>query len=179
MALSAAALADYTQGRLGATDPETAKVLARALAEVQRWCGWHVAPAAADVVVVLDGPGGPLLRLPTLRLVGLAEVTEGGVELDVAELEWSANGLVRKASGAWWSSRFGAITVKMTHGFATADDFEAAVLSVADRRSLAQAATGGAPTAVGPFRWGEAPTSSAFTAAELSILELYRLEKSA
>lgn len=179
MALTAAALADYTQGRLGASDPETALALARALAEVRRWCGWHVTPVVEDDEVVLDGPGSQLLRLPTLRLVELSAVTEAGVELDPEALQCSSIGLVRKNSGEFWTARFSGVAVTMTHGFEAADDFESAVLSVADRRS--QSAAGGAPTVVGPFRWGndDPPAGSAFTAAELSILEQYRLEKPA
>lgn len=170
-------LAGYTKGRLDASDDETARLLDSALAAVRRWCGWHVAPLRQDVVTI-DGPGSQLLRLPSLCVAGLSAVTEDGVEVDPESLEWSRIGLVRKKSGGFWTPRFQGITVTMSHGFADAADFESAVLSVADRRS--QAADGGAPTVVGPFRWGKTDdTDAEFTAAERSILEQYRLERAA
>ena len=169
-------LADYTQGRLNAADTETDQVLARSLAEVRRWCGWHVTPEREDILTI-DGPGGRLLRLPTLNLVELGAVTEEGSEVDLADLEWSRTGVVSKTSGVYWTSRLGGIAVTMTHGFDDAPDFEAAVLSIADRRS--QATSGGTAISVGPFRFSEerTPAGAAFTGAELSILEHYRLEK--
>lgn len=174
--LDAAALAEYTKGRLAEDDSETERNLAAGLAAVERWCGWHVTPVKEGHEVELDGPGGSLLRLPTLRVVELVSVVEDGVTLNLGSLEWSKTGLVRKKSGAAWSSKLGAITVKMNHGFAEAADFESAVLSYVDRTS--QAPTGGKPIAVGPFRWSEEKViaGSAFSMAELSILDLYRLE---
>lgn len=177
MALTAAALETYSQGRLDRDDPETGRQLASALAAVQRWCGWHVTPMAVDQVVTIDGPGGALLRLPTLRVVALTAVVEDGITLDIDDLDVSRIGLVGKRSGAGWSTRLGAITVTMSHGFADAPDFETVVLSYADR--AAQAPAGGL-VAVGPFRWGEhSPSSGGFSAPELAILEQYRLERTA
>lgn len=174
--LDAYALADYTQGRLVADDPVAETVLAAALAEVRRWCGWHVTPERDDALVI-DGPGSQVLRLPTLRLVALTEVTEDGTAVDVAGLEWSRLGLVRKTSGRFWTPRMGGVAVTMTHGFDGAEDFESAVLSVADRRSQGPA---GIVTEIGPFRFGDGRSAdAAFTSAELSILEQYRLERPA
>ncbi|MGH3954522.1 MAG: hypothetical protein ACRDTI_10850 [Mycobacterium sp.] len=174
--LDTAALAKYTKGRLAANDSETERNLAAGLAVVRRWCGWHVAPVEEGHEVEVDGPGGSLLRLPTLRLAELVSVVEDGVTLSLGDLEWSKTGLVRKKSGAPWSSKLGAITVTMDHGFSEAGAFEAAVLSFIDRTS--QAPTGGKPIAVGPFKWPEEKTvsGSAFSMTELSILDLYRLE---
>lgn len=177
--LDAGLLAQYTKGRLDVGDSETARHLAGAVAAVRRWCGWHVTPEEAHEVV-LDGPGGQLLRLPTLRLVELTTVVEDGVAVDLDGLEWSRIGLMRKKSGAAWTDRFGGIVVTMTHGFAQATDFEAAALSIADRTAQA-AAAGGQLVGVGPFRWAEdrAAAGSAFTMAELAILETYRMERPA
>lgn len=101
-----------------------------ALAAARNYCGWHVTPQASTEVV-LDGPGGILLALPTLRLIDLESVTEDGDDVDVATLEWSANGVVRKQSGQPWTAKLGAITVEMTHGFGSADDFNHAVAMIA------------------------------------------------
>jgi len=175
--LDAYALEDFTGGRLPAEDAETVAVLGRALAEVQRWCGWHVTPARDDVVT-MDGHGGTLLRLPTLSLAAITAVTEDGAEVDPAGLQWSRFGMVRKNSGGVWTGRLGGLTIAMTHGYADALDFEAAVLSVADRRASQAATSGGAPVSVGPFRFAGDP-STAFAPHELSVMEHYRLERSA
>ena len=176
--LTVEALADYTQGRLDPDADETAEILERSLAEVRKFCGWHVSPVITADEITIDGPGGRLLWLPTLRVVDLTEVIENGVTLDVNELEWSQNGLVRKpVTAPDWTLKFRAITVTMTHGV-EAKDFEAAVLSVADRKS--QTPVGGAVVSVGPFRWSEERVSGAgFTSAELSILRQYRLDRPA
>lgn len=175
--LTVEGLSDYTQGRLDADADETAEILDRSLAEVRQWCGWHVTPILTEEITV-DGPGGKLLWLPTLRLVALTAVAEDGVELDVADLEWSATGLVRKPLSGLWTEKFRGITVTLTHGV-DAKDFEAAVYSVADRKS--QMPVGGAIATVGPFRWVEekVASGSSFLPAELAILQQYRLERSA
>lgn len=177
--LTPADVESYTRGRLSATDPATAKLLAAGLSVVRQFCGWHVTPPRTDVDVELDGPGGRLLALPTLKLIELTALTEDGKALDIADLYVSQRGLVRKKSDGCWSPHYGAIKVSMQHGLASAGDFNAAVLSVVDRMSMAS--TGGQPIAVGPFKWAEdkAVARSAFTAVELSILEQYRLERPA
>ena len=72
--------------------------------------------------------------------------------------------------------RFGGIVVTMTHGFTTAPDFEAAVLSWIDRASLAP--IGGRARVVGPFQYEteSLAAGSTFTQSERALLEQYRLE---
>lgn len=194
--LDAAALTSYTGGRLDGADATL--WLGVGLTAARRWCGWHVTPVLEDDEKVIDGPGSTLLMLPTLRMTALTSVTENGIDIDVSTLEWSPRGMVRKISHLshysyyggdyarhghlrWngWTSKLSGITVKMTHGFDEVPDFESAVLSIADRSS--QTPDGGLPIAVGPFRWPDnsAAAGSAFTFAELSILEQYRLERPA
>lgn len=168
--LTADTVEQYTQGRLDSGEPETERLLAEGLSAARRYCGWHVTPVREDVLI-LDGPGGRLLRLPTLRLIELTEVTENGVTVDVDDLYVSPLGMVTKKSGACWSRHLGAITVTMTHGFDNAPDFDGAVLSCIDRASLAP--TGGAVRAIGPFQFDTGGTDS-----EYAILDLYRLERS-
>lgn len=177
--LTPADVEQYTRKRLDKTDAETERLLAAGLATVRQFCGWHVTPVKTGHEVELDGPGGRLLALPTLRLITLTEVTEDGRPVDVSSLYVSKRGLVRKKSGGFWSPHYGAITVTMDHGIEDADAFNAAVLSFIDRMS--KAPTGGDPVAVGPFRWAEQKTVSrtAFSATELAILEQYRLESPA
>lgn len=166
--LTAEAVEQYTRGRL-VEDDETDRLLAAGLKAAQRYCGWHVTPERVDVLT-LDGPGGRLLRLPTLRLVELTAISENGVALDVDELCVSPLGMVSKKYGGCWASNFGAIEVTMTHGFDDAPDFDAAVLSAIDRASLAP--EGGAVRAIGPFQFDTSGTDT-----ERAILDMYRLER--
>lgn len=195
MTLNAAALSDYTQGRLAADDATT-RILNAALGAVRRWCGWHVTPVTSQTLT-LDGPGGLYLHLPTLALTALTSVSENGAALDVTKLAISPRGVVSKviyqqppapvsqflvsAPRPWnyWTDSLGGLVVTFSHGYASADDFETAVLSVADRMSLASA--GGQLTSVGPFRWAtdSAQPGELLNSAELAILEQYRLERPA
>lgn len=171
-------VATFTLGRLAADDPRVAQLLADTLADARTFCGWHVTPVRQSTIT-LDGPGSPLLVLPTLRMTALAEVSEDGAAVDVSTLAWSSRGLVRKKSGARWSCEFGSITVKFTHGFDASTDaagWRRAVLSCVDRRSLDLG--GGQPTRVGPFEWG-GPVAGLFSGSEQAALELFRLERPA
>lgn len=164
--------AAYSQGRLVDGDNRTTLLLDGALAAARAYCGWHVIPEKSDVMKV-DGPGSPLLVLPTLRLVDIAALLEDGLTVDLDTVEWSGRGLVRKASRGCWTGKFRGIEASVTHGFDTAPDFNAAVLSAVDR-----VGAGGAET-VGPFKFpdmGSASAGSTFSPAEKAILDLYRLE---
>lgn len=169
---TAADAAAYSQGRLAEADSRTALLLAGALAAARAYCGWHVIPEVEETVTV-DGPGAPLLVLPTLRLVELVELSEDGVDLDLTAIEWSSRGLVRKPGCGRWTAKYRGITTKIRHGFASAPDFNAAVLAAVERVGC-----GGGET-VGPFKFpdaGSASAGSTFSAAEKAILDLYRLE---
>jgi hypothetical protein len=181
--LGVAVVEQYTRGRLDQQDAETARLLAAALASARRYCGWHVTPVLTGDVQTIDGPGSSLLVLPTLRLTELTAVVEDGVELDVDMLDVSPRGLVRKKLGSWWPSpwgigwtpNLGGVVVTMTHGFADAPDFDAAVLSAIDRISLD---VGGGRSAVGPFQYAGGSAGVAFTEYERNVLDSYRLERS-
>lgn len=169
---SPADVAAYTQGRLSETDPRTPLLLAGALRAACTYCGWHVL-GEKSVDLVIDGPGAPLLVLPTLRLVAVTALADDGVELDVDAVEWSARGLVYKPGRSCWTARLRGVAASITHGFEDAPDFNAAVLSAVDR-----VLTGGREV-IGPFQYPtETPAAagSVFSAAEKAILDLYRLE---
>lgn len=177
--LTAAAVEQYTQGRLHRDDTETLRMLSLGLAAARRHCGWHVSPVIDDEQITLDGPGGRLLALPTLRLDGdgVTEIVEDGTALDISNLEVSKKGMVRKRSGAFWTRRFSGLVVTMTHGYADADDFNAAVLSLIDRASFAPA--GGRMKAVGPFVYDIEKAAGGWTEQERSWLAPFRLERPA
>jgi hypothetical protein len=169
----------YTRGRLAEADANTARQLASALSLARRYCGWHVTPVKTDSLVTIDGPGGQLLVLPTLRLIQLAGLTEDGNTVDADTISASARGLLRKKDGSCWTDQLGGIDVSMVHGFADAPEWQSAVLSYIDRTSLAIG--GGGREVVGPFQFTEAATAegSPFTSAEKMLLDLYKLEAQA
>ena len=173
------ALAEYTQGRLDADADETAAILDRSLAEVRRWCGWHVTPVKTADQITLDGPGGTMLWLPTLYLSAVTAITEDGNAVSLNDVEWSATGMIRKTLQRLWTEKLRGITVTFNHGYATAPDFDNVVLSVADRKS--QAPTGGPAVGIGPFRFSEnrPVTGSPFTVEELAVLHKFRLDSPA
>jgi len=160
----------YTQGRL-ADDDETARMLAAALAAARQYCGWHVSPVKTGVDLVVDGPCSRILALPTRKLLDVTAVTEDTIVLDIAALEWSQIGSVRKTSGAYWSCTYQSIAITIDHGFTEVEaaDWRDAVLSAVNRASLQVA---GRQTA-GPYSF--TPESSLFSDAERDKLDPYRL----
>lgn len=186
--LAAADLAAYTGNRLAVGDSQTAVWLNRALLAVRRYCGWHVTPVRTDSNVVLDGPGGRVLSLPSLRVVEVTALSENGTALDVADdIDVSATGLVRKVSGGSWTSRYGGITVTMQHGYDDAADWQSAVLELADRMSqMPGTVVGNSGPMVGKkvddveYRWaltiGDPANQSLFDMINHTLVDPYRLE---
>lgn len=78
---------------------------------VRTYCGWHVAPSVTQTLV-LDGPGGSLLVLPSLLVTDVAEVKNAGTVL--SDPEWSAAGMIRSHG---WTTRFRGVSVTLTHGY--------------------------------------------------------------
>jgi hypothetical protein len=100
-----------------------ADALTRAEASVRAYLGWHLAPEKTETLT-LDGPGGPVLLLPTLRVSELVSITEEDRLVPVDDYEWSESGVVRRgrassysAWGASWTSRLRGVQVELTHGF--------------------------------------------------------------
>lgn len=83
---------------------------AAATSAIRRYCGWHIAPEVTETLT-LDGPGGTLLRLPSLYVTDVVSVTNDGTA--VTDPEWSANGLIRGC----WTSKFRGVVVTFTHGY--------------------------------------------------------------
>lgn len=180
MTLDVVAVETFTQGRLDRDDAETARQLDAALAAARTYCGWHVTPLLTNQSITVDGPGSGTLMLPTLALASLIAVTEDSVVLDVAELEWSARGLVRKLDGRFWTSRLRGVTVTVNHGVAAAPDFEAVVLAAVDRGALASGSDTLARV-IGPFQYDSTASEpgAIFTNAERAVLDRYALERPA
>ena len=175
--LTADDVEQYTRGRLQADD-DTAILLSDVLAAARRYCGWHVSPVIEETLE-LDGDGGRVLSLPTLKIVTLSELVEDGVEIPVGDLLVSKRrGLVRKRSGRCWSCHYGAIEVTMTHGFTEeeAADWRLAVLASVDLAD--RAVSHGAFRAIGPFQYGSSASvgqGSRFGESELATFDAYRI----
>lgn len=107
-----------TKGKLKADDLRVTDALAAVSRSIRRRAGWHIFPVVTAHTLVLDGPGGAVLSLPTLKLITLTSITDDGTVLDpTADLRVSREtGLLKKRSGAHWSSHYGSINVVMDHG---------------------------------------------------------------
>jgi hypothetical protein len=130
--LAGSDLAAFTNDRIEGDIADD--VVAAALVAARRYCGWRVSPVATEEIVV-DGPGGRVLSLPTLNLLAVTEMTEDGRAVDVAKLDISRRkGTVEKHPFGYWTCRHGGITVKIMHGYTEAEaaDWRRAVLRLAD-----------------------------------------------
>lgn len=146
--LTAVDVDDFTNGRLrdDAGGGETTRLLNAALTVARRRVGWHVSPVIEDDEIVTDGPGWYKLYLPTRKIVTVASIEDGGVEVDAADYVVAANvpGLVIRTAGTW-SDDMSAITVTLDHGFTAAEaaDWRQAILMMVDQMSMAKAAATG------------------------------------
>jgi hypothetical protein len=106
----------------------------QAIAEVRRFCGWHITPVVTEDVTV-DGSGHNFVSLPSLHVTAVNSVTEDGTVLDAGSYEWSATGQLWRP---WpWSGHFRAIAANITHGFdEVPQDVRAIVLAVAARAQV-------------------------------------------
>jgi hypothetical protein len=131
----------YEQMIKGTAPENTQAVLDAASAQIRRYCGWHIAPIHVDEVMVLDGPGGPDLMLPTLNLIGVIEAVErvtwtaDATVIPATDLDWSRIGTIRKQGRGHWTPRLRGLTVTATHGYEMTDvpDLTQLVLTSAAR----------------------------------------------
>lgn len=86
-------------------------------AMVRAYCGWHIAPAVTETLT-LDGKGGSILVLPSLRVTAITTVVADGVTLAASAYSWSQSGLVERVNG-FWPRKFRSIAVSLTHGYTT------------------------------------------------------------
>lgn len=133
---------------------------------VRLYCGWHVAPVLEETVS-LDGDGGTVLILPTLRLVSLDEVRVQGVV--AADVQWSTHGVIEGR----WPKRRRSIEVDMRHGYDAPADLLGVVLDAAARAVNSE--LGGHAETIGPFSFSASEGSTALFDHELRVLDRYRL----
>ena len=139
--LTTADVETFTRGRLSAADPVVQDILDAALVRARNYTGWPVSPVRSDDEVMLDGPGGRELFLPTRKIVSVASIAENGVPVDADDYVVAANipRMVYRKNGCW-TREYASITVTYTHGFTEdeAADWRRAILMMVDRMSREQ-----------------------------------------
>lgn len=112
---------DLTKFMLGDEDA----IVRQAQRAVRNYCQWHVWPVITETLK-LDGDGGKVLMLPTLKIVELISVTTGGATVDLANIDDSEAGFLELSVGCW-SPRAGKTRVELQHGY---DDVPEDVVAV-------------------------------------------------
>lgn len=138
--LTAEDVEDFTKGRLeddGGTG-EVTRMLNAALVAARRYVGWHVSPVRENDELIVDGPGGRRLQLPTRNIIAIVSIEEDGTAVDSALYVKSADvpGLVVRRSGRWTCEPSG-IAATVDHGFTEdeAADWRQAILTMVDQMS--------------------------------------------
>ena len=97
----------------------------RAIAAIEDYCGWHVAPVREETIEV-ESDGSGVVFLPTLRIESISAVTVDGSTVTVKREDWSRNGWLRV------SARCGVVVaVTLKHGFEVTESLKAAALGLA------------------------------------------------
>lgn len=129
-----AQLENFTKGKLRAADLRVPDALAAVSRSIRNRAGWHITPLVTDHALVLDGPGGRVLALPSMHIKTIHTLDDDGALYLEEDLRVSrGTGLTTKRSGAWWSSEYGAITVTMDHGHDVAEDLVMMCMTLAAR----------------------------------------------
>ncbi|WP_336819843.1 hypothetical protein [Gordonia sp. MMO-8] len=159
-------------GAVPADLPGLQEAIDTAVDAIRTYCGWHVWPQRTETITI-DGEGGRVLTLETLKMTDVAEIREHGNVLSAEAYEWSAGGDIKRVVGCW-THRWRGIEIDLTHGHAVVPDALRGLIvdTVADAVSNPV----GAPTAIGPFQWGaQVPASSRWLSEQRAILDRYRL----
>lgn len=93
---------------------------------VRAYCGWHVTPVRTETLVVDDDGTGTVL-LPSGRVTDVLSVARDGAALDLAEVQWNEDGVLRFPARCG-RGRLRGLAVEVTHGYTEAE--AAAVLGV-------------------------------------------------
>lgn len=139
---------------------------AAACQAVRTYCRWHIAPQIVQPVTV-DGSGGRVQLLPTLRLVALEDVVNGGVP--VAGPEWSGAGMVRLPGCGRWTDAYRGVSATMTHGYG---ECPADVLRIVSELVTSGAAGGFSQVSSGAHQVTFEP---AMSQRQRDVLDSYRL----
>lgn len=101
---------------LSATDAQVTQVLDSVSQAIRDICGWHVGPS---LECTYTGEGeGRLLMLPAMGVTAVSSLVVGGVEMEPADFEWTAAGMVR-LKGACFPDEWRSVECTYTAGFST------------------------------------------------------------
>lgn len=171
--LTAAEVAVWAQ--IDPSTPNLQAVVDAAVESLRRRCGWHVFPVAR-MTLTLDGDGGEVATLPTLRVVELHSVTDDGQAM-TAGVDYDLSGigdLKRRGSGCW-STRWSGLVVDLTHGFDTPVELVREIAGAVGELAVNPL---GIPETVGPFSWGAssvARVGGGFSLAAAEVIDRYRI----
>lgn len=165
-------------GQLKASDPRLQAACEAASAAVRRYCRWHVAPLIEDTILI-DGNGGKVLQVPSMRVVDVLSVKIEGVEVPSSHYAWSEAGLIELHGklGQWkhFPRRYRSVEVTLQHGFDVAPDLSALASQIA-RFALASP-MGRTREQAGQVAvsWGTAQGMN-FSESALEMMKPYRLQ---
>ncbi|WP_433660790.1 hypothetical protein ACQPW1_00425 [Nocardia sp. CA-128927] len=167
--------------------------------DIRDYCGWHIAPAI-DETLVVDGSGADVQQLPTLLLNSVASVSENEIAVPADDYEWSRDGSLRRCREhgllplslddfgwsrayprTWgpprWTRRYRGIAAVVNHGYASVP--ENLVSVILDAASAAVAAPVGIavdqPETMGPFTFGGTTSGVEFSAAQYRVLDRFKV----
>lgn len=123
-------LAEDLDGFKGAPfKPETVNA---ASAQIRRICGWHIAPTIEETLV-LDHDGGPVLYLPSLKVIDVVAVKDHRTGRDLSRWHWSGAGMIE----GQFPRGFRSVEVTIEHGYAECPaDLLPVVASRTQRRAM-------------------------------------------
>lgn len=177
---SADELQTHTKGQILASDARVDPALAAVSSSIRNHCGWHISPVKLADEIILDGPGGRLLQLPTLKIVSLTAVEEDGTALDVTKIDISSRtGQIERTEG-FWTRRYGKIKVTMDHGYEQTPDIKQVVLDIVARGLASPMGATREQAGSLSVNWGmvQPGVSGGIVplASELNIIEAYKVE---
>lgn len=150
--------------------------LDQAIGAIRDYCGWHVAPAVRQTLIV-DGNGRRALLLDSLHVTEVHSVSEHGVALTVDDptqqmvgvVEWSRDGLLERNDRPW-STRRRAVVVELTHGY---DEVPAALAGIVLDMVAQNLAIepDEQPEKIGPFEWAGSQGGTALSGAARAVLD--------
>lgn len=117
----------FTKGKIRAGDARVQDALAAVSADIRREAGWHIAPRVPGHVLTLDGPGGVLLAVPSMKIHAIVSIMNAGVPVDPVDgVDVSREtGLVELRDGTTWTRRYGQLVITLDHGWDRADELAA------------------------------------------------------
>jgi hypothetical protein len=174
-----AELAAYSQGSISATDPAAQAALDGASAAVRAYCGWHIYPAITETLI-LDGPGGRVLGLPSRHVTAVTAISQAASSVAATSYKWSALGDIQRKDWCNWSTDYRDIEVTLTHGYtAVPADIRQALLAIVARGMSSPTGATREQTLTSSITW--ATTASgvsgglAILGPEYNVLDAYRI----